>query len=125
MPSKDAALTAAFFAVAQAAVFTDTPQSCLSVDFGPPPAHADEQETPVLKKLGRFAFERMPDELEYPSQNKKTQGVGPQPMHKDGTDKNEDGNENCRNTQGVAGSVYRMPMAGGVLGDPLLAGAVA
>lgn len=67
----------------------------------------------------------MPDELEYPSQNKKTEGVGPQPMHKDGTDKNEDGNENRRNAQGVAGSVYRMAMAGGVLGDPLLTGAVA
>ena len=68
----------------------------------------------------------MPDELEEPSQKKETEGVGPQPMHKDGTD------EKRRCAMRIVGMprVWQARftgwlMAGGVLGDPLLTGAVA
>ncbi len=39
-------------------------QSRAPVDLGPPPSHADKQETPVLKKLWRLTFERMAHKLE-------------------------------------------------------------
>ena len=99
--------------------------SGFAVDLGPPPADADEEETPVLKKFGRFAFEGMADELEDPSQDKETESIGPQAMNKDGAEKNQDGNQNGRDAKSMAGPVYGMLMAGGVLCDPLLVGAVA
>jgi hypothetical protein len=39
------------------------------VNLGPPPADADEQETPVAKEFWRLAFEGMADELENPSED--------------------------------------------------------
>ena len=41
-----------------------------AVDLGPPPADADEEETPVAEEFRRLAFEGVSDELEDPSQEK-------------------------------------------------------
>jgi len=40
------------------------------VDLGPPPAHADEQETPVGEEFRWLTFESVADELENPSGEK-------------------------------------------------------
>jgi len=96
-----------------------------AADFGPPPADADEEESPVVEEFWFFAFEGVADELENPSEYKKSQGVGPEAMHENAGDEDADRQKNQRDAQGVAGAVHRMLMAGGVLRDPLLAGAVA
>jgi hypothetical protein len=44
--------------------------SGFALDFGPPPAGADQQETPVGKEFRGLAFEGMADELENPSEDK-------------------------------------------------------
>ena len=46
-------------------------------------------------------------------------------MNEDAGEKNRDREQDGRDAQRVAGAVYGMLMAGGVLSDPLLAGAVA
>jgi hypothetical protein len=42
------------------------------VDLGPPPADADEQESPVLEEFWRLALEGVADELENPSDDKQS-----------------------------------------------------
>jgi len=95
------------------------------VNLGPPPADADEEESPVAEKLWWLAFEGMADELENPSEDKQGECIRPQAMHKNAHEKYQDGKQDGRNPKRVAGAVHRMLMAGGVLGDPLFAGAVA
>jgi hypothetical protein len=68
-----------------------------AADFCPPPADADEEETPVVKEFGFFAFEGVADELENPSDQKKTESVGPQAMQEDAGQEDADGQENQRN----------------------------
>src|ERR1700683_3021681 len=99
--------------------------SGFAVNLGPPPAHADEQETPVAEKLRRFALEGVADELENPSQNKESERVGPEAMEENAAGKNRDREQDGRNAQSMAGAVHAILMAGGVLRDPLLAAAVA
>ena len=41
--------------------------SGFAVDFGPPPADADEEEPPIAEEFRRLAFEGVADELENPS----------------------------------------------------------
>jgi hypothetical protein len=56
--------------VLQAVVLTqDHYGSSLAVDFCPPPADADEEETPVTEEFRRLAFEGVADELENPSEH--------------------------------------------------------
>ena len=62
--------------------------SGFALDFGPPPAGADQQETPVGKEFRGLAFEGMADELENPSQDKQGKRVGPQAVEEDATEKN-------------------------------------
>ena len=97
----------------------------LAVDLGPPPADAHEQKAPVLKELGRLALEGVADKLKNPADYKYSEGVGPQAMKEDAGQKKWDGEQNRRNAERVAGPVYGMLMASGVLRDPLLVGAVA
>ncbi len=61
------------------------PASCsgLAVDLGPPPPNSNEQESPVLKKLRRFAFEGVADELEDPAHDEQSKGIHPQVVNKD------------------------------------------
>jgi len=67
----------------------------------------------------------MADELENPSQQKKAESVWPKPVNKDCAEKECDRKQDGWDAERVAGPVHAVLMAGGVLGDPLLAGAVA
>jgi hypothetical protein len=57
--------------------------SGFALDLGPPPTDAHEQETPVAKEFRGFAFEGVADELEKPSEEEKTESVGPEAMDED------------------------------------------
>ena len=59
--------------------------------LGDPPAQADEQEPPVLEELGRFALERVPDELQRPADDERHPDRPPQPGHGDRDQRGDDG----------------------------------
>jgi hypothetical protein len=99
--------------------------SGFAVNFGPPPADADKQETPVVKELRLFTLEGMADELEGPSHKEKRERVGLEAVNKDAGDEQNERKQDCRYPQGMADTVYRVLMAGGVLRNPLFVGAVA
>ena len=99
--------------------------SRFAVNLCPPPADADEEKAPVREKFRGLAFEGMADELENPSNDKEGESIGPQAMNEDTGQKKWDGEQNRRYAQRVAEAVHGMLMAGGVLRDPLLVGAVA
>jgi len=99
--------------------------SRLPAHLGPPPAHADQQKSPVVEKLRLFAFEGMADELQNPSQNKQRGGVDPQGMKKDASNRQRQGKHDQRNAKAVAQPVHRMSVAAGILRDPLFAAASA
>lgn len=54
-----------------------------ALDLGPPPADADEEESPVFEEFRRLAFEGMADELEDPSQDEEGEGIGPEAVDED------------------------------------------
>jgi len=60
--------------------------SGFAVDFGPPPADADEEEAPVAEKFGGLAFEGVADELEDPSDDEEREGVEPEAMEEEAGD---------------------------------------
>ena len=95
------------------------------MNLGPPPANADEQETPVAEKLRGFAFEGVANELEDPSDDKQSESVEPEPMNEDASNEDWEREQDGWDAQRVADAVYGMLMAGGVLGNPLLVSAVA
>jgi len=78
-----------------------------------------------VKEFRRLALEGVADELEDPSDQEKGEGVEPQAMEENAGQEKHGRQKDERNPEGVAGAVDGMLMAGGVLGDPLLAGAVA
>ena len=78
-----------------------------------------------MEEFWFFTFEGVADELEDPSQQKKSEGVGPQAMYKNAGYEDADREENQRDTQRVAGAVHRVLMTRRILCDPLLAGAIA
>ena len=49
-----------------------------SNDLLEPPAKAHKEEAIILEKFGRFSFEVMPDELEDPSDDEKSEGGHPE-----------------------------------------------
>ena len=95
------------------------------MNLRPPPAHSDKKKSPVLKKLRRFAFEGMADELKNPSDDKYTESIGPQAMEEDAAEKKQDGQKDSRNAQSMAQPVHGMLVAGGILGNPLFVRTVA
>jgi len=99
--------------------------SSLALDLGPPPAHADEQESPVAEEFWRLPFEGMPNKLKNPSQHKQAQRIRPQPVHENAAQKNRNGDQDSGNAQRVARPVDGVLMARGVLRNPLLVGASA
>jgi len=72
-----------------------------------------------MKELRLLALERMADELEHPPHNEKPQPIKPQPMNEDTPEEQRQRNQNYRYPQRMAHSVHRMPMATGILRDPL------
>ena len=93
------------------------------MNLGPPPADADEEKPPIAKELWWLAFEGVTDELEDPSEDKESERVGPQTMKENARHKNGHGEQNGRDAERMAGPVHRMLVTGGILRDPLLAGA--
>jgi hypothetical protein len=85
--------------------------SCLALDLSPPPADADEKETPVRKEFRRLTFEGVADELENPSEDKQSQRVRPKPVEQDADEKNYDREHDGRDAERVADAVHRMLMA--------------
>ena len=67
----------------------------------------------------------MADELENPSDHEKPERIDPKTMDKDAGEERRERNEDQRNAEGVAEAVGGMLVAGRVLRDPLLTGAVA
>jgi len=99
--------------------------SGFAVNLCPPPADAHEEESPILKEFRRLAFEGMADELKNPSYDKEGERIGPQAMEEDTAKKQREREQDGGYSQGVAGAIHGVLMAGGVLRDPLLVGAVA
>ena len=104
---------------------TNLKSSGLAVNLGPPPAHADKQEPPVVKELRLLVLECVTDELERPSHKKKRKRVNPQPVNENAYEEQAERNENRRYPQGMAYPVHRMLMAAGILRNPLFVGATA
>jgi len=104
---------------------SEAPRSGLAVDLGPPPPDADKQEPPVLKKLRRFAFKSVADELEDPAQDEQSQGIHPKAVNEERCGKDRDRYEDGRDAKRVTGSIHGMLVARRILRDPLLVGAIA
>ncbi len=100
-------------------------RSGFAVDLCPPPADADEEEAPVAEEFRGLAFEGVADELEDPSEGEEAEGVEPQLMKEEAGHEEWDREQDRRDAEGVAETIHWMLVAGRVLGDPLLAGAVA
>src|SRR5579872_2419637 len=99
--------------------------SRFALDLCPPPADADEQETPVAEEYRRLSLKGVADELKNPPDDKKQKCVEPQPMEEDAEREPSNRKQDDGDAQGVASPIYGMLMAGGVVRDPLLAGAIA
>jgi hypothetical protein len=102
--------------VLRAVIFTqDYYGSGFALDLGPPPAGADEQETPVVEEFRGLAFEGMADELENPSGKEKTERVRPQAVEEEAGKKQWQREQDGWDAQGVAEPVHGMLVTGGVL----------
>jgi hypothetical protein len=99
--------------------------SGFAVDLCPPPAHADEQETPVVKELRRLSFEGVSDELKNPSDEEQAERIRPKTVEEETGDKKRRREQDGRDAQSVTHPVHRMLMTGRILRDPLLVGASA
>src|SRR6266446_2006249 len=99
--------------------------SGFAVHLSPPPAHADEQKTPVVEEFRRLALESVADELENPSCEEQNQRVQPKAVEEDARYKKRDREQYGRYAQRVTDAVHWMLMTGTVLRDPLLVGASA
>ena len=78
-----------------------------------------------MEEFRRLAFEGVSDELKNPSDHEQTERVQPQPVEEDAGDEHRQRQQDGRDAQRVTQAVYRMPMTGAVLRDPLLVGAAA
>ncbi len=79
-----------------------------------------------LKEFRRLAFESVADELEDPSDREESESVEPQAMKGKLGNENRDQEQDRRNAERMAEAVDKdAEVAGRVLRDPLLAGAVA
>ena len=77
-----------------------------------------------MEKFGFFALEGMSDELQCPAKNEQAERVDPERVEEESGNRQQRGEEDGRDAEGVAGAVDRMLVAGGILGNPLFAGAV-
>lgn len=99
--------------------------SDFAAHFCRPPARAYQQESPVGKEFRGLAFESVADELEDPSHDEESKCDGPEAVNEDGQDEEGERKHDQRDADGVADAVDRILMAGGILRDPLVPGAVA
>ena len=98
----------------------DSHRSGFAVDLGPPPADADEQESPVAEEFGRLAFKGVADELEDPSDCEQRQRVKPQPMIEKADEEDPNRDQNGRNAKRVAEAIDGMLVTARVSRDPML-----
>jgi len=96
-------------------------RSGAAVNLGPPPSHADEQESPVLEELRRLPLKGMTDELKDPSGDEQNQRVPPQPVAQKSGGEEREREKNEWDTVGMAKPVDGMLVASGIFRDPLLA----
>ena len=75
-----------------------------------------------MKKFWFFALEGVADELQHPSQDEEDCGVAPEPMEENAGQQDDERKQNGRDSERMASTVDWVLVAGGVLGDPLLAG---
>ena len=78
-----------------------------------------------MEEFGLFALEGMSDELQCPAKEEQAEGIDPEGMEEEAGHSQSKREENGGDAERVASTVYRVLVAAGVLGDPLLAGAVA
>lgn len=83
-----------------------------------------------MEEFGRLAFKGVADELEDPSDYEKCEreepdSDGPEAMEEESGDRDCERDQDGRNAEGVAEAIDGVLVAGGVLRDPLLVGAVA
>ena len=95
-----------------------------ALHFRPPPADSDKEEAPVAEEFGWLALEGVSYELERPANDEESCRKLPCAVVDGCGEQREQRQEDERNAERVAEAVYRMLMTAGVLGDPLLAGAV-
>jgi hypothetical protein len=70
-----------------------------------PPPRTDQQKAPVVKKLGRLAFEGMSDELEYPTDEKERKWKLPEADNEDRNWGQQKGKDNQGNANRVAEAI--------------------
>lgn len=73
-----------------------------AVDLSPPPADADEQESPVVEELRRLAFEGVADELKDPAEDEQGERQPPETMGEESHDKHRNRKNNRRDAESVA-----------------------
>ena len=78
-----------------------------------------------MEELRLFALEGMTDELKRPSDQKDGEAISPERMGEDAGYEKSQREHNQRDSEAMAGAVDGMPMAAGILVNPLFAGAVA
>jgi hypothetical protein len=91
-----------------------------ALNLGPPPANADEEESPIFEELRGFALEGVADELKNPSQDEQQQCENPQTVEEDAGEEDYERRKNQGDAERVTGAVYRVLMTGGVPCNPLL-----
>src|SRR5258707_5294198 len=96
----------------------------LALHLGHPPAQSDKQKTIVAEEFRWLAFEIVTDELQDPADNEQRHRHRPEAMNKDSGHEQRQRERDHRDAQRMADPVHRMLMAGGVLRDPLLVGAI-
>src|ERR1700722_701757 len=94
--------------------------SGLAVDFCPPPANPDKEESPVAEEFGRLAFKSMADELKNPAHHEERQRVKPQAMDEERGNEDYHGNQNRGDAEGMADAVDGVLVTSRVSRDPLL-----
>src|SRR5262245_22315941 len=94
----------------------------LAAHLGKPPAESYEEETPVVKELGRLAFDGVADELKNPPDDEKSYGQEPEAGHEQRDDEERDRQYDERDPQRVAQAIDGMLMALRVLRDPVIPG---
>lgn len=70
-----------------------------------PPPRTDQQKAPVVKKLGRLAFEGMSDELEHPTDEKERKWNLPESDNEDRNWGQQQGKDNQGNANRVAEAI--------------------
>src|SRR5258706_5702483 len=94
--------------------------SVLPPHLGEPPAQPDEEETPVMEELGRFALRVVAGKLENPADHEQCDGYRPEIGPEKHNGKQRYGAGDHWNANRVADAVYRMPVALRIFSDPVL-----